>query len=576
MTPSPAVKAALQRVDAGAKAGGIEGSQLDFKRPMKSRDDTAKDMAEASVCFANASGGSIVLGVADHLSGTTALLGTEIEPQWLGRRIYELTNPGLTVECGAFHHGGVVLIEIRVPEGSDVHTVGGRATYRRGDSCLPMTAADIARLADDRRGVDWSAVETSDPVAAVSPVAMAQARALLRQHQDPQRRSYASYDDANLLRVLGVATSDGRLLRAGVLLFCDPQEQTSGELIVYQHRRSPGGEPTEIVRLNRPLISAYIRIQELIEARVERTPLLLPDGQQIQLADLPEAAVREAVANAVIHRDYRLTEPVHVAHAPTQLIVTSPGPLVAGVTVANILSTPSRPRNPRLTAAVRILGLAEQAGVGVERMYREMIRIGQQPPQIRDEAGSVRVSLLGGAPNKSIARYVASLPEDYADDADVMLVLFSLLTKKTVTAQQMAPVLQKPIDETAGVLRKLSHDDVAMVEPTRETFRRRYPTFRLREHVVRDLGNALSYRRRTQDEIDRKVIETVQDMDRISAKLVQLLFDVDGSRASRILADLVERGILVKTSPQQRGPGVTYGHGPSFPSRRNARRNPIT
>lgn len=570
--PTPTVEAALHRIADGATAQALEGRALDFKRPMRSRDDTAKDMAEAAACFANAVGGSVVLGVADRISGPDAFVGTDIQPQWLARRIYELTAPSLTVEVSDFRYADVTLIEIRVPIGVEVHLVNGRATARRDDGCLQMTSTDIARLADERRGVDWSAAETDHLVSMASPVAMAQARALLRQHQDPQRRSYATYDDADLLRALGVATADGRLLNAGLVLFCDPDPASPvEELLVYQHRRSPGGEPAEIARLSRPLISAYLRIQELIDARVDKSPLLLPDGQQVYLADLPEAAVREAVANAVIHRDYRLTGPVHVEHAPTQLVVTSPGPLVQGVTVDNILSTPSRPRNLRLTAAVRILGLAEQAGVGVERMYREMIRVGHQPPQIQESWGTVRVSLLGGAPNKAIARYVASLPEEYADDADVMLVLFSLLSKRTVTAEQLMPVLQKPIDEVAGVLRKLDGDDIAMVEPTRETIRRRYATYRLREHVIRELGAAVSYRRRTQDDIDRKVIEAVQEIGQITGRMVQLLLDVDGSRASRILADLVDRQILMKTSHQQRGPGVKYGPGSQFPLRKGRR-----
>ena len=142
-----------------------------------------------------------------------------------------------------------------------------------------------------------------------------------------------------------------------------------------------------------------------------------------------------------------------------------------------------------------------------------------------------------------------------------------------MNADQLAPLLQKPIDETASVLRKLAGDEVGMVEATRETIRRRNPTFRLREHVVRQLGTALGYRRRTQDEIDRKVIEAVQEMGHITGKMVQLLFDVDGGRASRILGDLIERQILVKTSQQQRGPGVTYGPGARFPARRSARKH---
>ncbi len=100
------------------------------------------------------------------------------------------------------------------------------------------------------------------------------------------------------------------------------------------------------------------------------TPVNLPDGQQIQIEDFPTLAAREALANAVIHRDYHLREPVNVIHSPDLLVVTSPGPLVSGVTPDNILTHPSKPRNPCLMTAARILGLAEEVGRGVDRMYR--------------------------------------------------------------------------------------------------------------------------------------------------------------------------------------------------------------
>lgn len=49
--------------------------------------------------------------------------------------------------------------------------------------------------------------------------------------------------------------------------------------------------------------------------------------------------------------------------------------------------------------------------------------------------------------------------------------------------------------------------------------------------------------------------------------MVRLLLDLDPAATSRVLSDLMERGLLVKTSKAQRGPGVTYGPGPRFPRR---------
>jgi ATP-dependent DNA helicase RecG len=97
-------------------------------------------------------------------------------------------------------------------------------------------------------------------------------------------------------------------------------------------------------------------VLELIEARTERTPIHLLSGQQLFVADLPHIAVREAVVNAIMHRDCQAAGPVQVEHSDTRLSVTSPGDFVLGVTPQNVLTTSSRTRNPTLATALRSLG----------------------------------------------------------------------------------------------------------------------------------------------------------------------------------------------------------------------------
>ena len=562
------VEEALEAVRIGARPADLESVTLDFKRPKDSFEDTARDLAEAVACSANASGGAVVVGIDDKKTGQAAFVGCGHDAEALRRRIWELTNPSLTVTADTTRAGDADLVVLLIPEGLEVHTVAGRASHRVDRSCEPMSASEQARLIDDRRGFDWSAEPTERAAGDASPLALATARQLLRTHPDPQRQAYAGPNDADLLRALGVATSAGQLLRAGELLFCD----TGGrDLLAYQFRRSPGREPADIQRLSGPLLLGLQRVLELITARIDRTPILLPSGQQVHLADLPEGPVREALVNAVAHRDWRLPEPISVEHAPTRLVVDSPGPLVLGVTVDNILAHPSNPRNRVLTEAIRKLGLAEQAGVGIDRMYRDMIRSGHQPPQIL-VSDSVRVTLTGGAPNKPLARYVATLPETVADDVDAMLVLFTLLSHRTTTASGLESVIQKPVDEVEVALRMLAADEVAMLEPTRQTARRKNPSYRLRGDALKELGTAVTYRRRTADEIDRKIIATVNEIGQITNGVVQALFDVKVERASRILSDLVDRDILVKTSPHERGPRVTNGPGAKFPTRKASRR----
>jgi len=565
------VPAALAAIEAGATADAVESRTLEFKREGGSKPDTVKDLAEAVACLANAQGGVVVVGVRDRVRGAEAFEGTDLDAEVLLRRIYELTVPALTVTVEVLNHRESRLLIIRVPRSVDVHQVDNRATRRVGKGCEPMTATQIAGLLAERRGEDWSSEDSGRAPDDVSASALDRARSLLRVSPDPARRPYAGESDLDLLRILGVMTPAGTLSRAGELLLCDPPE--SRPLIVYQYRRTSAGEPV-VTRPEGPLLTALLRTLELVSTRLDTTPVNLPGGQQVQLADLPEAAVREAIANAVIHRDYRLTGPVAVEHAPTRLAVSSPGPLVQGVTVDNILTTSSRPRNPQLAKAVRILGLAEEAGVGVDRMYREMVSVGHEPPTFEESSDQVRVSLLGGAPNAHLTRFVATLPAAEARDADAMIILFTLLSKRVVSAATLAGLLQKSESEVEAVLRRLAAEPAAMLEPTRETVRNIHPNYRLREHVISALGPAVTYRRRTTDEYDRKIVQLVGEVGSINSRIVKIALDLETTAASRVLADLVERQILTKTSEATRGPSVTYGPGSLFPKPSRKRRGP--
>ena len=92
-----------------------------------------------------------------------------------------------------------------------------------------------------------------------------------------------------------------------------------------------------------------------------------------------EAVVREAVLNAVSHRDYRLHGSVFVRQYSRRLEVVSPGGLPPGITVENILWRQS-PRNRRICEAFQRCGLVERSGQGMNRIYEECIRHGNPLP----------------------------------------------------------------------------------------------------------------------------------------------------------------------------------------------------
>lgn len=559
--------AALSRIVAGALAGDCETETLDFKEDRSSIGDTERLVADAVICFANSAGGTIVLGVRDKARGPEALIGTRLEPGKVKQRVYELSSPHITVEA-RFHASHPTVMVISVPQSSDIHSdTQGRASRRINRDCLPMTPDQQARLREERRGIDWSAESSGRSINEISEEALAVSRSILARFAD-ERRKLATLSRSDLCTALGLMCKDGGLNRAGDLLFCGD----GGVGVVYQYRVTPGGEPRDVQRLTAPFVTAFSRVMDLVTARRISTPLNLPNGQQVSIEDFPQLAVREALSNAVCHRDYHLDGAIIVDHSPETFTVTSPGPLVSGVTPSNIITTTSRPRNPVLAKAARILGFAEELGRGVDRMYREMIRSGRQTPVIETEFDRVRVAFVGGAPDTNIARFVISLPEEEQDDTDTMLILLRLCSTRTITAATAAPLLQKSLQEAEAVLRRLSTDGVGLLEKTRATVGRSAGTYRLRGEALKGLGAAVLYQRRTADEIDKKVVAHVSEYGKITNRTLQNVFDVDVYKARDILADLVRRNVLSRVSETARGPKVEWGPGTAFPGKRGAQR----
>jgi ATP-dependent DNA helicase RecG len=570
------LQSVLRAIQDGAKPANLESDRLDFKAAGRSDEDTLVVLAEASACFANAQGGRVVVGISDRTPGPEAFLGTTLDVTRTQRRIYELTDPALIVTVDEIDWEGSRLLVITVPRSPEVHQVKGKASERVGTACEPMTTARIAAVVAERRGDDWSADDSRISADKVSARAQDDARRLLSEAPDAERQRWSSLSSSDLLRRLGLLTDRSTLTNAGALLFAPDEDRA---LASYTHRRTRSGELTINQFLPAPGLTTILRCFELIDSRMDRTPINLPNGQQLFIADLPDLAVREAIVNAFMHRDYQTAGPVQIEHSATRLAVTSPGGFVLGVTPRNILTVTSRSRNPSLSNAIRHLGLAETAGVGVDRMYAEMARVGHEPPSFESDNFRVTVTLNGGAPNTAVTHFVATLPPARRSDPDTLLVMLALLAKRTVTAERMASTLQKEPAEVEVILQHLAGPEIGFIERTRESANLRVGVYRLRDHAIAELGTAVTYRRRVGDDIDRKVIEIVREAGQINGRIVRTLLDVDTSTASRILADLVERKLLVKTSDAQRGPSVTYGRGPQFPAKRarkSSRKSSIT
>lgn len=566
------VREVLREIERGVtSASKAESSVLDFKTEKPNLKETFQDLAEAAVCFANSLGGVIVLGVRDSGTGPDAFLGTTLDAHTLRSKIHDLTSPALTVTIREIQWSDQRLLEIEVPEGLDVYSTGkGIFSQRWNDQCLPMRPADVARLSDERSGVDWSAQSSARSIEDLDPQAMQLLRSLLRSSGDGTKERLTRLTDGELLQELNLLWTDGSLTRAADYLLCAPNGGTVHQLAVYQHRPTRSGEADHVRRWQAPMLRAFTDAISVITARIGSTPVNTAQGQQIAIEDYPSAAIREALANAMIHGDLRERRPVQIEHSPEAFTVRSPGPLVSGITPQNILTHGSRARFPLLASTMRVLGLAEELGQGVDRMYREMVRSGRSVPRVHVEEGEITetgVDFMGGPPNVRLAKFIADLPESERADTDTLLITLTLCQKRSVTARDVSPIVQRDATEAEAVLRRLAHGEAHIVEPTAGTVNRIHPHYRFTSATLASLGTAVTYSRRSASETDRKVTEHVREYGTINNATLQRIFDVDVYHARDVLRDLVGREILVRVSEQTRGVAVKYGPGPKFPQR---------
>ena len=111
------------------------------------------------------------------------------------------------------------------------------------------------------------------------------------------------------------------------------------------------------------------------------------------LPEYPQAVLREAIVNALAHRDYGLHgSTVDVSVWDDRVEIHSPGPLPGHITLDNMRAE-HYSRNPRIMRVLKTLGLVEEYGEGIERMYREMESRLLEPPVFAATGNSVTVTL---------------------------------------------------------------------------------------------------------------------------------------------------------------------------------------
>lgn len=361
---------------------------------LKAAPPRQSDLAERLCGMANAKGGIIIIGVNDHRKiiglahphqAVDALLraARQVQPTLVfdppEPEIYSIAGKQLVVAC--------------IPaNGEPLYQASGVCWIRRGTYTVPLTVAEMFEAGHDRGLLSWELQFPLD--ATLDAIDSNRVEAYLKQ-RSPKSRAGASLGTLEEV-LIGLKcarkNAQGEVIptNAGLLFFGrDPQQYILQSEVVcvlfrnslgtggYVDRKIVGGTTLDLI----DEAEAFLRKYVAVGARIE-------GFKRIDLPEYPLEALREAVVNAVVHRDYsRSGESIRIFYYPDRLEVHSPGLLLPGITVEKMQrgDVTSKLRNPTLATLLReVPGYMERMGTGIRLMLQETREMGLPPPVFRE------------------------------------------------------------------------------------------------------------------------------------------------------------------------------------------------
>jgi len=550
----------LDRLDTET-ADDLESDVLEIKSRPSGRDELKSWLVKGAVCLANHRGGCLLIGIVDRTRGRKkAIRGVGgISRRGLERDVYEETDPHILIDIEELRVPEGELLAVHVPKGIPPHTTrGGVASIRVGKNCMPLTGTTLARMIASRGDLDLSATPVEGATHSdLMRAALDKAREHLR--AQPRLSKLADEDDEALLEALGLAVGT-ELTQAAILLFGKP-----GAIARYlpQHeitllRHTSGTRYDQRTDLRGPLLLDLEQIGDALSAATSLRTVHPRGFAQLEIPTISWEVAREAILNAVAHRDYFLRQGVIVALRKSRMEVTSPGGFLADISPANILRHGPVHRNELLARSVHQLGLANRVGLGVDRIYEGLLRSGARPPTYTSDEGSVSVSLPLGGSDELAAWIVEYESEHDPLSLEDLIVLRQLIDAGSIDRWSAVEHLQLNENDAANHLAEMRrrHLLVAHGRGRATAYSLGRPlSERLRGRAVTDADHPLE-----REGVRLKVIELLKERERLTNAEIR---DFSGYSRQQVLAiekDL-ERSGLIEFHGYGRGAYITLAKG---------------
>lgn len=217
----------------------------------------------------------------------------------------------------------------------------------------------------------------------------------------------STLDTDRMLRARSLLTLDGQVTVAGYLLLAtDPETlmpHAHVRLLRYLSSEPGTGSRQTLaedgdIRIEGPIPTVIQRATETMEDWIPSRRALLSTGRFGPVPVVPRDAWLEGLVNAVVHRSYSMVgDHVRISIFPDRVQIESPGRFPGIVDLTRPGDISRYARNPRIARVCNDLGITQERGEGIRRIFDEMETYGLVEPQYHQTSGSVRLTLFGSS-----------------------------------------------------------------------------------------------------------------------------------------------------------------------------------
>jgi len=533
-----------------------ESLMLEFKSDRKRLPDA--DLIAAVVSLANTEGGDLLLGVEDD--GTvTGLHSMHQNISTLPALIANRTNPALSVRVEKLTMVGTDIARIWVPKARQIVATSDGASYRRRikfdgkPEAVPFYPHEFIQRQSSLGQVDPSAMLLDDLTAEqFDPLQRLRIRNAIKKFGGDN--SLLALADEELNAALGLCRSvDGvrKATVAGVLLLGTEEllrTHLPAHEVAFQVLRGTDVLVNEFYRT--PLIETFEEIEKQFK------PWVIEEEIQVGLFRVPvpnydRRAFREALVNALVHRDFSRLGAIYVKISDDGLSISNPGGFVEGVTLNNLLVADPRSRNPLLADAIKRIGLAERTGRGIDRIYDGMLRYGRPAPDYSmSDDYTVSLFLANVAADLDFLKMVVEQDDKLGNmPIDSLIILSRLREERRLTTADLAPSVQKPEASVRSSLEKLV--ETGFLEPHGAG---RGRTYTLSARLYQKAGQRAEYIRQVgfaPIQQEQMVLNYIDKNGSIKRGDAMDLCHLNGPQAYRLLKKLTDKALIKKSGEKK-------------------------